>query len=72
MNPATGSGYFCDATHSTVVESSGTQLYDGSRTPAGPANAPLSSAPPSGSAFDCPSLRFGVPAANSDWTAANG
>jgi hypothetical protein len=71
VDPSTGSGYGCDATHGTTVESSGIQLYTDGWTRATPQNSPLSSSIPPGSSFDCPSLRFGVPSENDDWTAAS-
>ncbi|POM23038.1 hypothetical protein BTM25_52440 [Actinomadura rubteroloni] len=70
-NPSTGHGYFCDATRNTTIESSDIQIYAGKWTPATAANAPLSSRPPAGSSYNCPTLNFAVVSPNNDWTATN-
>ncbi|MFL6073774.1 MAG: carbohydrate-binding protein [Mycobacteriales bacterium] len=68
----TDSGFFCTATAGKTVESSDIRLWiNGAWTPATPTTAPLSSSPPPGSSFRCPSLRLAMVTPNSDWTARN-
>lgn len=72
QDPASGEGYFCEDSAGSTVESSDVQLYDGSWSAANPQDAPLSGSIPPGSSFYCPSLRFSLVTADSDWVGANG
>lgn len=68
----TDNGFFCTATAGKAIESSDIRVFaNGAWTPATPTTAPLSSNPPPGSSFRCPSLRFAVVTPDSDWIARN-
>lgn len=70
-DPARNEGYFCENSLGDTIESSGIQLYTNAWTAANSADAPASSTPPpSGSAFDCPSLGLRLASPN-DWIATN-
>ncbi|SFW85801.1 carbohydrate-binding protein [Amycolatopsis australiensis] len=68
-DPATGNAYYCSDARGAVFESSSLQLrIAGHWVNASPANSPLRpTANPRPSDYDCPTLRFEVPAPNSAW-----
>jgi hypothetical protein len=67
VDASTGAGYYCADGNGKAFEASGVQVtQNGAWTAANSSNSSLDS-PPSGSTFDCPSLRFSIVHANDHW-----
>jgi hypothetical protein len=72
LDPVTGNGYYCGDSAGDIFLSTGVELRRGtSWVRATPALAPLQSAPPPGSTFDCSKLQFSVLVPDSTWIAVN-